>query len=180
MNLELESARLWLRPFKKSDATGLYQMNTDHEVLKYTGDSPLGSIQDAQQYIDDYVNNPAGQIKKYKMGRLACIDKESQEFVGFCGIKTHEASQLTDIGYRFLKKHWGKGYATEACAVILKFAFVTHNKQEIVAHVHEHNIGSQRVVEKLGFDLSHRFLWDGLLPGRYYKMNRETYDNQSY
>jgi RimJ/RimL family protein N-acetyltransferase len=173
--IHLETERLILRPFEIADALYLHGMNSDNEVLKYTGDIVSKSVADAEIYITDYVSNPEGQHLKYRMGRLAVIDKVTNEFVGFCGIKTHEASQITDIGYRFMRKHWGKGYATEACTAVLEFAFEIHKKQQIIAHVHEYNTGSQRVAEKLGFTLEHRFLWDGELPGRYYKLTRDAY-----
>jgi len=177
ISLHLETERLLLRPYELKDAQRLFEMNTDAEVLKYTDDTAFESITATKAYIKDYIENPEGQIKKYKMGRLAVIEKSTEEFVGFCGIKTHEASQITDIGYRFLRSKWGKGFATEACNEVLKFAFETHQKEQIIAHVHEQNIGSQKVAEKLGFQIDHRFLWDGLLPGRYYKLTRDAYYN---
>ena len=174
----IETERLMLRPFEVVDAPSLHIMNSDLEVLKYTGDTASKSIADAEDYVMDYITNPEGQHLKYQMGRLAVIDKTNNEFLGFCGIKTHEASQITDIGYRFMRKHWGKGYATEASLAALKLGFETHQKNQIIAHVHEYNYGSQRVAEKLGFTLDHRFLWDGELPGRYYKLTRDAYYNQ--
>ncbi|WP_194850255.1 GNAT family N-acetyltransferase [Nonlabens antarcticus] len=175
--IQLATERLILRPYNLSDAPSLFAMNTDAEVLQYTGDTGFENLKDAQEYIADYVSNPDGQIKKYKMGRLACIDKTNGEFLGFCGLKTDEDTGITDLGYRFLRKHWGKGYATESCIAVLEFGFKTHLKDQIVAHVHEYNYGSQRVVEKLGFTLEHRFLWDGELPGRYYKIRKDAYNN---
>lgn len=177
MKIQLETDRLILRPFDLSDAPHFYEMNSDDEVLKYTGDVPFKTITDAENFVTDYLTNPEGQHLKYKMGRLAVIDKTNNEFLGFCGIKTHESTQITDLGYRFMRKHWGKGLATEACKVILKHAFETHQKDQIIAHVHEYNYGSQRVAEKLGFNLEHRFLWEGELPGRYYKLTRDAYYN---
>ena len=174
----LETERLLLRPYKIEDAVGLFELNNDLEVMKYTGDVGFNSIADAEQYITDCISNPTGQLLKYNMGRLVVLDKRTQEFLGFCGIKTQDASQITDIGYRFKKKHWGKGYATEASEKVLEHGFEHHEKNQIIAHVHEYNYGSQRVAEKLGFHLDHRFLWDGLLPGRYYKLTRDAYYDQ--
>ncbi|BAO55183.1 GNAT family N-acetyltransferase [Nonlabens marinus] len=174
----LETERLLLRPYSIQNAAALYQLNNDTEVMKYTGDVGYASIADAEKYIKDYLLNPLGQLLKYNMGRLAVLDKDTGEFLGFCGIKTHETSQITDIGYRFMREHWGKGYATEASEKVLEFGFEHHQKEQIIAHVHEHNYGSQRVAEKLGFHLDHRFLWDGLLPGRYYKLTRDAYYHQ--
>ena len=174
----LETERLYLRPYKMEDAAGLFELNNDSEVMKYTGDVGFASIADAESYITDFLSNPTGQFLKYNMGRLAVVDKRTQEFLGFCGLKVQDASQITDIGYRFQKKYWGNGYATEACEKVLAQGFEIHQKKQIIAHVHEYNYGSQRVAEKLGFTLDHRFLWDGVLPGRYYKLTRDAYYNQ--
>ncbi|AZQ42862.1 GNAT family N-acetyltransferase [Nonlabens ponticola] len=178
MNLAYETDRLLMRPYKLNDAPFLFEMNNDAEVMKYTGDVSFDNLLDAEEYLTDYTENPKGQVKKYGMGRFAAIEKNTGDFIGISGVKIHEASQICDLGYRLLKRHWGKGFATEMAAASLKFGFEICKQQEIVAHVHEYNLGSQRVVDKLGFTLAHRFLWDGQLPGRYYTMTREQYDNQ--
>jgi RimJ/RimL family protein N-acetyltransferase len=173
--MHLETKRLRLRPFELIDAPAFYAMNSDEVVQKYTGDIPFDSISATKDFITDYLENPDGQIKKHDMGRLSVIDKSTDRFIGFCGLKTHDAAQIVDIGYRFVREQWGKGYATEACHVVLESAFEFYRLDQVVAHIHEYNYGSQRVAEKLGFNLDHRFLWDGVLPGRYYKLTKNAY-----
>jgi len=56
----------------------------------------------------------------------------------------------TDIGFRFFKQHWGKGYATEAGKACIEYGFSTLNLPKIVGRVMKDNVASIRVLEKLG------------------------------
>ena len=57
-----------------------------------------------------------------------------------------------DLGYRFTQKYWGKGYATEAVRLLIKFAFEELDLLRIYAKIYEYNIGSMKVLEKTGFE----------------------------
>ncbi|MBF4985904.1 GNAT family N-acetyltransferase, partial [Nonlabens mediterrranea] len=89
----------------------------------------------------------------------------------------HVDGDFVDIGYRFMKKYWGKGYATESTKRALQHAFDDHQLNVVVAHVHEHNYGSQRVAERLNMKLDHRFLWSGIKPARCYKITSDEFRN---
>jgi ribosomal-protein-alanine N-acetyltransferase len=56
-----------------------------------------------------------------------------------------------DVGYAYNRLYWGKGYATEAAQAVLQFGFDTLKLHRVGAKVLPHNIGSIRVLEKLGF-----------------------------
>jgi ribosomal-protein-alanine N-acetyltransferase len=56
-----------------------------------------------------------------------------------------------EIGYILKKSAWGKGYATEACARLMRFAFEETPLQELVAVTDSENISSQSVLKKNGF-----------------------------
>ena len=178
MSFTLETKRLLLRPYKLRDAAHLFLLNSDDEVMRYTGKDPFENVAQAEKIIRYELENTDSQWLKYGMGRLACIDRDNGAFVGFCGIKTHESTKLIDLGYRFMRPLWGNGYATEACNAVLQHAFNQLGIDQIVAHIHEYNTGSQRVAQKLGFSLDHRFLWEGKLSGRYYKLTDDAYQNQ--
>ena len=55
-----------------------------------------------------------------------------------------------EIGYILKKSAWGKGYATEACNRLLKFAFEETPLQEVVAVIDAENTASRKVLEKCG------------------------------
>ena len=56
-----------------------------------------------------------------------------------------------ELGYDIARKHWGKGYATEAGAACLRYGFKEAELDRIISLTHPENIASQRVLEKLGF-----------------------------
>ena len=175
----LETERLYLRPFQEKDAPFLFDLNSDEEVMRYTGDHAFENLEAARTFAVDYVTNPQGQCVLYHMGRKAVIRKEDDAFLGWSGLKNHQEEAFVDIGYRFLKKYWGKGYATEAGLEVSRHAFQDHGLNKLVAHVHELNYGSQVVAKKLGMQLEYRFLWDRREAARQYEITRKTYLNNS-
>ena len=72
------------------------------------------------------------------------------ELVGFCGIKFLPELGLNELGYRLKKKYWGRGLATEAASATLEYARNTLGLDYVIALIVDGNIGSVRVVEKLG------------------------------
>jgi ribosomal-protein-alanine N-acetyltransferase len=179
MKFYLETERLLLRPFVQKDALFLYELNNDVDVMRYTGDVPFKSVDAAERFVEDYTTNNQSQWVQYGMGRLAVIHKESRSFLGWSGLKFQEENQVVDIGYRFMKKYWGKGFATESGKRVVAHAFEDHDLKMLIAHVHELNVGSQFVAERLGMHLKHRFLWDDREPARYYEISKETYESKN-
>jgi len=72
------------------------------------------------------------------------------EFIGWCGLKLIPEKNEIDLGYRFQKNAWGKGYATESANACLKYAFEKHKLNRIVGRALPENINSIRVLEKCG------------------------------
>lgn len=71
-----------------------------------------------------------------------------------------EANGFTDIyeiGYRFKKKHWGKGYATEAAKASINYGFDNMKLDVIYGMTHADNLGSQNVFRKLGLKYINNF-----------------------
>ena len=144
-NLELETERLRLRPFIGDDAPIMYALNEDPEVLQYTGDKQFANILTARTFFENY-----DQYGLYGVGRMTTILKETGEILGWCGLKYHPDSAEYDIGYRFFKKYWGKGYGTESATAILRKGFTKPEITRIIARVRIENIASIHVLEKLG------------------------------
>ena len=149
----LETPRLYLREMTSEDAESAYLLNLDPEVIQYTGDDPFESIEEAREFLEKYES-----YKKYGFGRWAVILKETDEYLGWCGLKYTPELDEFDIGYRLMKKFWGKGYATEAAEVCLKLGFEQFNMKTIVGRVMPANSASLRVLEKIGLTyLENRF-----------------------
>ncbi len=95
----------------------MYELNTNLEVIKYTGDTSFESIQQAKLFLKNFTD-----YKRNGYGRWAVIFKESGEFIGWCGLKLNEEN-FTDIGFRFLKREWNNGFATESSEAVLAYGF---------------------------------------------------------
>src|SRR5688572_23615158 len=116
--IELRTPRLYLREFTLADAPDLLALNSDPDVVKYTGDGPFKNLEEAEALIRNY-----DQYEKYKMGRLNMYLKDTSEYLGWCGLKYLEDKDAVDIGYRLKQSAWGKGYATEAAQACLDYGF---------------------------------------------------------
>ena len=141
----MQTQRLLLRPFEPDDAEHLFQLNEDWDCNKYTGDKAFKNLEEAENLVKNY-----DHYEKYGFGRWTVLDKTSGEFLGWCGLKYDENLNEYDLGFRFLKEHWGKGYATEASELCLKMGFEKFKMPEIVGRVIPENIASIKVLEKLG------------------------------
>ncbi len=142
----LETDRLILRLQSYDDAPSLVEMNAEPEVIRYTGDHSLGSIQEARKLLEERV---FPQWEKYKMGRFTVTLKDGT-YLGWCGLRYFPESDEVDLGYRFMKKHWGKGYATESSRAVLEYGFKTLKRTRIIAKAMPENKDSLKVMQKLG------------------------------
>ncbi len=142
----LETERLLIRPMKDEDALHLFELNSDPEVVKYTGDAQSTNLADAQRILIDRVYP---QFHKYKMSRFTVLLKDGT-YLGWCGLKYFPENDEVDLGYRFHKRHWGKGYATESSRACLEYGFNELKLKKIIARAMPANIGSIKVMQNLG------------------------------
>jgi len=137
--------RLLLRETSADDAQIIYELNSDPEVIQYTGDPPFKSVAEASVFLDNY-----DHYQKYGRGRWAIVDKATGEILGWCGLKYHANTGETDLGFRLFKKYWGKGYATEASHLALQYGFRRLGLDSIIARAVKENKASIKVMNKLG------------------------------
>ena len=162
----IETDRLILRELNKDDSVHFYNLNSDPEVLKYTGDAPFSSIADAEKFLINYKD-----YQKNGFGRWAVILKETESFIGWCGLKLNEEN-LIDIGFRFFKKEWGKGYATESAKAVLDYGFITLKLNKIIGRSSKDNIPSIRVLEKINMTFWKEDRFEGVVDSIYYRITK--------
>jgi [ribosomal protein S5]-alanine N-acetyltransferase len=151
----LETDRLFLREFSNLDAQHLFDLNSDPDVIRYTGDKAFISIQEVEKFIKNY-----NHYQKYGFGRWAVIQKSNSDFLGWCGLKFSPDLDEVDIGFRFHKRYWNQGFATEAANPCLKFGFQKFNLNSIVGRAMKENLSSIRVLEKIGLTFEKQFNFD--------------------
>ncbi|WP_407535219.1 GNAT family N-acetyltransferase [Elizabethkingia miricola] len=164
-----------MRPFEETDAEGLFLLDSNPEVMKYVGGVVSTEIEQSRQMIE-FIQN---QYKENGVGRLAIIEKSSNTLIGWSGLKylTKEINGMKNVyelGYRFLPEYWGKGYATETAIAALNYAFNEIKTDVVYAMAVTENTGSNRVLQKLGFEELGTFLDDGDLC-YWYKLEKENY-----
>ena len=145
----LETARLILRPFRESDAEAVHAWFSDPQVFRFYGFGPYSSLEDTRECIRNYIEH----FKKYGYARCMVIEKSSGAPIGDAGLRFAEEMGEVAVGFRFAKSHWGKGFAPEAAEAWVKWGFEHLDIDKIIAFVHEQNISSKRILDKLRFSL---------------------------
>ena len=148
----LETPRLYLRELKVTDAEDFFLLNQDPEVIRYTGDVAFNHISEAVSFLQNY--NP---YELYGYGRWAVIRKEDNAFLGWCGLKYSSDLDEVDVGFRFFKKYWNQGYATESAKASLHYGFETLHLNKIVGRAMKANSASIKVLEKTGMQYTDTF-----------------------
>ncbi len=78
---------------------------------------------------------------------LAVCENGKEEVIGLCLLLQNDEGER-EIGYRFRKKYWGRGFASETLKGMLRFCFTELNQKLVTADVSAHNKASVRVLEK--------------------------------
>ncbi|MTH18133.1 GNAT family N-acetyltransferase [Flavobacterium sp. LC2016-01] len=162
MKNPIETERLLLRELLLSDVDGMFELDSNPNVHIFLGNKPVTTIEQSAAYIE----NLHQQYKDFGTGRWAVILKETNEFIGWSGIKfiTDEINNhqnFYEIGYRFIEKHWGKGYATEAGKAFIDHAFNEMKVDSVYAYADEGNQNSRKILEKLGLQFVNSFEYEG-------------------
>ena len=148
MNVVIETERLLLRTFSETDAPLIYELNLDPDVTRYTHD-PVKDLAHATEILEKTI---IPQYALYNHGRWAVHLKASLDFLGWCGLKYRAELNEIDLGFRFKKEFWGKGFATEAAYASIKYGFEKIGLQRIVGRAEIDNIGSLKVLKKCGMN----------------------------
>ena len=168
----IQTQRLIIRELALTDAKAFYQLNSDLDVLKYTGDLPFESIDHARDFLKNYT-----AYKQYGYGRWAVVLKDSNRFIGWCGLKYNE-DNLVDLGFRFFKSFWSKGYATESALACLHYGFNDLGIHEIIGRSATDNKASIRVLEKLGMLFWKHHPCKGINDAVYYKITKQQFEEK--
>lgn len=166
MGFTLETERLFLRELTAGDAGFAFALNSDPEVVRYTGDGPFASIEEAQTFLQNYPD-----YARNGFGRWGVELKASGELIGWCGLKRDPDTGEVDLGYRFFRKDWNKGYATEAAIPCLHAGFDRFHIDRIVGRAAGANRYSWRILEKIGMRFVEDFEDEGELWKLYEKLN---------
>jgi ribosomal-protein-alanine N-acetyltransferase len=144
----IETDRLIIREFNEEDFKSIHTYASKPDVTRYLPFGP-NSEMDTQVFLKKAINykfqNPRCDYE------FAVILKKSNTLIGGCGIHvTNINNKEASIGYCYDNEFWGKGYASESADALINFGFDKLNLHRIFAICHPDNIGSAKVMEKVG------------------------------
>jgi len=160
MDLLLETERLLLRPLELEDADAMFAMDNNPNVHKYLWQNPTQT----KEEIITIIKMVQVQYLKNNIGRFATILKETDEFIGWTGIKyvndhvENGNTNFFDYGYRLDEKFWNKGYATEASICWLDYGFNEMKIEIMNAYTHFENEASNNILQKIGMTFIENYL----------------------
>ncbi len=174
----LETENLILRQFEENDVQHIFDLDSNAEVHKYLGNKPISTYKQAEDIIDFFLE----QYEQRKIGRFAAFEKSSGDFIGWSGLKLNSGqkeklngfTEFIDIGYRLIPKFWGKGYATESAIKCLDFGFQNMNYDIIYGAAETGNIGSNKILQKIGLKFVNDFTFGGK-QAKWYELRKSDY-----
>jgi RimJ/RimL family protein N-acetyltransferase len=146
----LVTPRLRLRHVVESDAAFLLDLLNEPAWLRYIGDRGVRSLDDARRYV---VEGPQRMYAAHGLGLYLVERLADWAPLGLCGLLRRENLADPDIGFALAARYHGQGYAREAAAATLQFAWDRLQLPRVVAIVMPVNAPSRRLLEDLGMVL---------------------------
>jgi RimJ/RimL family protein N-acetyltransferase len=144
----LSTPRLRLSPFTLDDAPFVLELVNDPDWLRYIGDRNVRGLEDARRYLRE---GPIASYARNGFGLLRVALATTAEPVGMCGMVRRDTLPGPDLGFAFLPRYRGHGYAREAVDAVLADARERLRLDRILAITTPDNAGSIALLEKAGF-----------------------------
>ncbi len=145
---QIATARLLLRPIAAADAPALFGMMSDPATMRYWSTPPWTAMSEADTFV-----NAAQDRSSNDLDVLFGIElRASGLLVGTCTLFDGVVpSRRAEVGYLLDRRHWGQGIMSEAATALLTFGFGALALNRVEADIDPRNLGSARLLERLGF-----------------------------
>lgn len=145
----LESSNLVLKKIEKGDVQEVFSIYSNDKVFKFCGIIPKHNIETVGNMIGHFERD-FNKKSRIKLGIF--LKNESNKLVGIIeAMEFKQKVNMVTIGYFLAEEYWGKGIASEAVSIFIKFLFEKVNINRIQAEVMPANKASKRVLLKNGF-----------------------------
>lgn len=137
-----------LRELDYADWVSVHRYASLKEVCQFQPWGP-NSIEETKSYVEECLIDAKKPLRtRYVLG---AINKENQQMIGAGEFNIREEfNREGEIGYILHPYEWGKGFATEIASLLVDFGFKSFHLHRIFATCDLRNIGSYRVLEKIG------------------------------
>ncbi|MDP8227452.1 MAG: GNAT family protein [Candidatus Celaenobacter polaris] len=173
---------LILKKMTLKDAEDLFEYASDPEVTKYITWAPHKSIDDSI----DFLKSVLRRYENNEVSEWGIVYKENNKFIGTCGyVLWVPVHSLAEIAFALSGEYWGKGLMTEAVKEVIKYGFEKMNLNRIYARCFMENIGSQKVLEKVGMKFEgilreQMFIKSKFSDMKIYSILRKEYHEQGF
>ncbi len=159
--LKFETERLIIRRPKKSDAKYLFENYTqDIEVTKFLSWKPHKKLIDTEHFILSVMN-----VNKFiKTRYVYVVAEKNNPQIAIGMIDVIILNQTAGFGWVLAKKFWNRGYMTEAVKPVMEYIFTLPQIFRIQAGFHPENIGSGRIMEKIGMQFEGNYRRSTIFP----------------
>ncbi len=140
----LETDRLLLRAFRQEDLDAWAAISADPETMRFLGGPMIRT--NAWRAMATTLGHWV--LKGY--GMWAVERKSDGALIGRIGMLQPEGWTGLEIGWTLGRPYWGRGYATEAGAAAMRYAFLTQPVDRVVSNIDPDNVASQAVAKRLG------------------------------
>jgi len=177
---QLTTARLLMRGWLPADREPFARMNADPEVMEHFPSTMTRAESDA------FVDRIGRGFDTYGFGLWALELRATGEFLGFTGLSVPRfhapwmdvrEQPVVEVGWRLVRRAWGRGLATEAAREACRFGFEDVGRAEIVSFTVTGNLRSQAVMRRLGMtriaEYDHPVVGHPALPSVAFLLTRE-------
>lgn len=149
--------RCRIRKINAGDAQFIVELYNEPSFKLYIGDRKLSGKEDGEAFIEHTL------MKSYQppgFGMFLVESRKTGQPIGLCGVLLRDNLDLPDLGFGFLERFCGKGYAGEAAGAFISYAKRYLGLMRLGAITSPDNARSIRFLEKLGFVLQADLLLD--------------------
>lgn len=158
MTIIAQTERLLIRQVTENDASFILELVNTPAWYRFIGDRNVHSLKDAKAYLK---NGPIHSYAENDFGSYCLVLPETDTPIGMCGLYKRAGLEFPDLGFALLPAFEGKGYAAEACTVIIRQAREVYYIPTLLAITTKDNARSIGLLTKLGFQPEGEFQVEG-------------------
>lgn len=148
-NFNLAASRIKLRLLKIADLNAVHELHSFPETDKFNTLGIPENLQETEAVISDWINEH--QVEEIKNYTFVIELLAGEKFIGLFGLKlSNNKHKKAEVWYKIHPDYWRKGFASESLNCVLDFAFNKLNLHRVEAGCAIENVGSIKVLEKVG------------------------------
>ena len=146
---ELSTSRLRLEPMCTNHAGLCYEHFQDTKLYRYIDRNPPTDLESFAPRFSFLQKRLSYDLSEF-WWNWVCLDKLSNQPIGTIEVSYLRETGEAHLAYTVFTSHWRKGYAKEACSVVIDFLFSKKSASKVVIEMDVRNTASVALAENLG------------------------------